>query len=196
MLSELCWAEHCIGYAWSLKHSCFHSKNAAAAYRMLPQLGSSVQLGWNLVSVTVKTTKDLQAMRKALGGIVEYLEADLTAFCTFRTFNDDVLNGRGFDIPAQPYPVDVLVPPALRLLAEIDPPSDSEQQFELRWTEPVPVVPDEGPIHGVVCRSTTSYGSYLSVGCGVGLLTQIRNLLLHRDVEWLSHTLHLALMPQ
>jgi hypothetical protein len=45
-----------------------------------------------LLSFTVKTKGDLRAMRKALGGISDYFEADLTAFTTVRALQDAVKN--------------------------------------------------------------------------------------------------------
>lgn len=45
------------------------------------QLSKTNKLGWNLLSFSVDSPQDLLAMRKALGQVVEYAEADLTGVC-------------------------------------------------------------------------------------------------------------------
>jgi hypothetical protein len=54
----------------------------------------------DFVTFKVNGPKDLLAMRKALGGVSDYFEADLTAFTTVRAMTEALSSGKRFDIPS------------------------------------------------------------------------------------------------
>lgn len=85
----------------SLAGSCLSAKLLLSSRRCLLQLRRSTNsssLSWGLMTLTVVSQDDLEAMREALKDYITFFEADLTGFTTIRALRDAASKGIGSDI--------------------------------------------------------------------------------------------------